>query len=55
MMTQSLKIADYFEAVAVASREPKLAANWIMGEVVAAPERGRRSTTSRCRRRRWPR
>ena len=33
MMTQSLKIADYFEAVAGASREPKLAANWIMGEV----------------------
>ena len=33
MMTQSLKIADYFEAVAAASGEPKLAANWIMGEV----------------------
>src|SRR3954468_21629764 len=33
MMTQSLKMADYFEAVARASREPKLAANWIMGEV----------------------
>ncbi len=33
MMTQSLKIADYFEAVAVAGREPKLAANWIMGEI----------------------
>jgi len=33
MMTQSLTIADYFEAVAKASREPKLAANWIMGEV----------------------
>src|SRR5580765_6512377 len=33
MMTQSLGIADYFEAVAGASREPKLAANWIMGEV----------------------
>jgi len=33
MMTQSLEVADYFEAVAAASREPKLAANWIMGEV----------------------
>jgi len=32
-MTQSLKIADYFEAVAAASREPKLTANWIMGEI----------------------
>jgi len=33
MMTQSLTTADYFEAVAKASHEPKLAANWIMGEV----------------------
>jgi aspartyl-tRNA(Asn)/glutamyl-tRNA(Gln) amidotransferase subunit B len=33
MMTQSMKIAAYFEATAVASGEPKLAANWIMGEV----------------------
>src|SRR6187399_711759 len=33
MMTPSLKVADYFEAVAGASREPKLAANWIMGEL----------------------
>src|SRR4029078_10523924 len=33
MMTQSLTTADYFEAVAGASGEPKLAANWIMGEV----------------------
>ena len=32
-MTQSLTTADYFEAVASASREPKLAANWIMGEI----------------------
>jgi len=33
MMTQSVKVASYFEAVAAASRQPKLAANWIMGEV----------------------
>ena len=32
-MTQSLAIASYFEAAARASGEPKLAANWIMGEV----------------------
>jgi aspartyl-tRNA(Asn)/glutamyl-tRNA(Gln) amidotransferase subunit B len=32
-MTQSIKVASFFEAVAVASRQPKLAANWIMGEV----------------------
>jgi aspartyl-tRNA(Asn)/glutamyl-tRNA(Gln) amidotransferase subunit B len=33
MMTQSKELAAYFEAVASASKEPKLAANWIMGEV----------------------
>ncbi len=33
MMTQSQSIAAYFEATAGASKEPKLAANWIMGEV----------------------
>ena len=33
MMTQSQTIADYFQATAGASKEPKLAANWIMGEV----------------------
>jgi aspartyl-tRNA(Asn)/glutamyl-tRNA(Gln) amidotransferase subunit B len=33
MMTQSVAVASYFEAVAGASGQPKLAANWIMGEV----------------------
>ena len=33
MMTQSLGLAEYFEAVAGASGEPKLAANWLMGEI----------------------
>jgi aspartyl-tRNA(Asn)/glutamyl-tRNA(Gln) amidotransferase subunit B len=33
MMTQSVEVASYFEAVAAASGQPKLAANWIMGEV----------------------
>ena len=33
MMTQTIGIATYFEAVAAASGQPKLAANWIMGEV----------------------
>jgi aspartyl-tRNA(Asn)/glutamyl-tRNA(Gln) amidotransferase subunit B len=33
MMTQSLQLAEYFEATAAASGEPKLAANWLMGEV----------------------
>jgi aspartyl-tRNA(Asn)/glutamyl-tRNA(Gln) amidotransferase subunit B len=33
MMTQSRSTAAYFEAAARASKEPKLAANWIMGEV----------------------
>ncbi|HEX4232669.1 MAG TPA: Asp-tRNA(Asn)/Glu-tRNA(Gln) amidotransferase subunit GatB [Caldimonas sp.] len=33
MMTASVEVAAYFEAVAAASGQPKLAANWIMGEI----------------------
>jgi len=33
MMTQSLAFARYYEAVRDACRQPKLAANWLMGEV----------------------
>jgi aspartyl-tRNA(Asn)/glutamyl-tRNA(Gln) amidotransferase subunit B len=33
LMTQSLPFARYYEAVRDASRQPKLAANWLMGEV----------------------
>jgi aspartyl-tRNA(Asn)/glutamyl-tRNA(Gln) amidotransferase subunit B len=33
MMTQSVEMAAYFEAVAAASGQPKLAANWIMGDI----------------------
>ncbi|HEY9065206.1 MAG TPA: Asp-tRNA(Asn)/Glu-tRNA(Gln) amidotransferase subunit GatB [Burkholderiaceae bacterium] len=33
MMTQSKAFAAYFEAAAKASGQPKLAANWLMGEV----------------------
>jgi aspartyl-tRNA(Asn)/glutamyl-tRNA(Gln) amidotransferase subunit B len=33
MMTQSLAFAAYYEAVRNASKQPKLAANWLMGEV----------------------
>ena len=33
MMTQTIGVATYFEAVAAASGQPKLAANWIMGDV----------------------
>jgi aspartyl-tRNA(Asn)/glutamyl-tRNA(Gln) amidotransferase subunit B len=32
-MTQTIGVASYFEAVVAASGQPKLAANWIMGEV----------------------
>jgi aspartyl-tRNA(Asn)/glutamyl-tRNA(Gln) amidotransferase subunit B len=32
-LTQSPAMAAYFEAAAKASRQPKLASNWIMGEV----------------------
>jgi aspartyl-tRNA(Asn)/glutamyl-tRNA(Gln) amidotransferase subunit B len=33
LMTQSLAFARYYEAVRDASKQPKLAANWLMGEV----------------------
>ena len=33
MMTQTIGVATYFETVAATSGQPKLAANWIMGEV----------------------
>jgi aspartyl-tRNA(Asn)/glutamyl-tRNA(Gln) amidotransferase subunit B len=32
-LTQSKAIAAYFEAVAAASKQPKLASNWVMGEL----------------------
>ena len=34
LLTQTRGLADYFEAVARASRNPKAASNWIMGEVL---------------------
>ncbi|MEP7138576.1 MAG: Asp-tRNA(Asn)/Glu-tRNA(Gln) amidotransferase subunit GatB [Caldimonas sp.] len=33
MMTESRAVAAYFEAATTASREPKLVANWMMGEI----------------------
>ena len=33
MMTESRAVAAYFEAATEASREPKLVANWMMGEI----------------------
>ncbi len=32
-LTQSKATADYFEAAAAASKQPKLASNWVMGEL----------------------
>jgi len=32
-LTQSKAVAAYFEAVAAASKQPKLASNWVMGEL----------------------
>jgi aspartyl-tRNA(Asn)/glutamyl-tRNA(Gln) amidotransferase subunit B len=32
-LTQSKAVATYFEAVAMASKQPKLASNWVMGEL----------------------
>jgi aspartyl-tRNA(Asn)/glutamyl-tRNA(Gln) amidotransferase subunit B len=36
VLTASRALGDYFEKVASASEDPKLAANWVMGEVSAA-------------------
>ena len=33
VLTQSMALADYFERVAEASRNPKAASNWVMGEL----------------------
>jgi aspartyl-tRNA(Asn)/glutamyl-tRNA(Gln) amidotransferase subunit B len=33
MMTENRAVAAYFEAAAASSREPKLVANWMMGEI----------------------
>jgi aspartyl-tRNA(Asn)/glutamyl-tRNA(Gln) amidotransferase subunit B len=36
VLTSSRALADYFESVAAAHGDPKAAANWVMGEVLAA-------------------
>ena len=38
-LTTNRDVADYYEAVAKASRQPKLAANWVIGELAAALHR----------------
>ena len=38
-LTASRELADYFEAVAGASRQPRLAANWVTGDLAAALHR----------------
>jgi aspartyl-tRNA(Asn)/glutamyl-tRNA(Gln) amidotransferase subunit B len=60
MMTQSLALARYYEAVrgASAAGQPKLAANWLMGEVskrLNAEGRDMAIDRSRCRRPCWRR
>ncbi len=40
LLTASRDLADYFESVARESGEPKLAANWINGELAAALNKG---------------
>ena len=35
VLTASREVADYYERVAAAAREPKLAANWVMGDLSA--------------------
>ena len=38
-LTESRDVADYYEAVAKTSGQPKLAANWVLGELAAALHR----------------
>ena len=38
-LTESRDVADYYEAVAKSSEQPKLAANWVIGELAAALHR----------------
>jgi aspartyl-tRNA(Asn)/glutamyl-tRNA(Gln) amidotransferase subunit B len=41
VLTQSVGLADYFERVAAAARNPKAASNWVMGELLrTTKERG---------------
>lgn len=42
LLTASRELADYFEAVARACGEPKLAANWVSGELMAALNKSER-------------
>jgi aspartyl-tRNA(Asn)/glutamyl-tRNA(Gln) amidotransferase subunit B len=39
VLTSTRDLADYFEQVAAAGSDPKLAANWVMGEFAAALNR----------------
>ena len=39
VLTQNKALCDYYQAVATASNQPKLAANWVMGDVSAALNR----------------
>ena len=39
LLTASLDLANYYEIVAKASKQPKLAANWIVGDLTAALHR----------------
>jgi aspartyl-tRNA(Asn)/glutamyl-tRNA(Gln) amidotransferase subunit B len=41
-LTEDPDVADYFEALAAASGDPKLSANWVMGELAAALNREER-------------
>ena len=38
-LTASRQVADYYEAVARQSRQPRLAANWVLGDLLAAMHR----------------
>ena len=45
-LTASREIADYYEAVATASGQPRLAANWVVGDLAAALHRDKLTITT---------
>ena len=52
--TQSKAFAAYFESAARASGQPKLVANWMMGEISRRMNAAALTIDAACRRRSWP-
>ena len=54
VLTATRAMGEYYEVVAAVSQDPKMAANWVMGDLAACSKRRtRRSRNRRCRRGSW--